>query len=173
MPLRGVRVPCFRYNKKQSNHKCDYSALARRKGLEGLRPSRSQARWPDYVRLRRDGVRVQFTFQNKKIKQPPKWLLYFGALEGTRTPDLLVRSQSLYPTELPAQIMERMTRLELATSTLARWRSTRWATSANANSIIHTKMNIVKTFFEINNKKCESRYKKYFLIFLKKGIDKL
>ena len=27
--------------------------------------------------------------------------------------------------------MERMTRLELATSTLARWRSTRWATSAN------------------------------------------
>ena len=26
--------------------------------------------------------------------------------------------------------MERMTRLELATSTLARWRSTRWATSA-------------------------------------------
>ena len=28
---------------------------------------------------------------------------FFGALEGTRTPDLLVRSQSLYPTELPAQ----------------------------------------------------------------------
>ena len=27
---------------------------------------------------------------------------FFGTLEGTRTPDLLVRSQSLYPTELPA-----------------------------------------------------------------------
>ena len=26
----------------------------------------------------------------------------FGTLEGTRTPDLLVRSQSLYPAELPA-----------------------------------------------------------------------
>ena len=26
----------------------------------------------------------------------------FGALEGTRTPDLLVRSQSLYPAELQA-----------------------------------------------------------------------
>lgn len=26
-----------------------------------------------------------------------------GALEGTRTPDLLVRSQSLYPAELPAR----------------------------------------------------------------------
>lgn len=27
----------------------------------------------------------------------------FGALEEIRTPDLLVRSQALYPTELPAQ----------------------------------------------------------------------
>ena len=27
---------------------------------------------------------------------------FHGALEGTRTPDLLVRSQLLYPTELPA-----------------------------------------------------------------------
>ena len=31
-----------------------------------------------------------------KIKDVP------GTPEGTRTPDLLVRSQSLYPTELPA-----------------------------------------------------------------------
>ena len=29
----------------------------------------------------------------------------FGALEGIRTPDLLVRSQTLYPTELPAHIL--------------------------------------------------------------------
>ena len=28
--------------------------------------------------------------------------LIFGTPEGTRTPDLLIRSQSLYPTELPA-----------------------------------------------------------------------
>ena len=27
----------------------------------------------------------------------------YGALEGIRTPDLLVRSQTLYPTELRAQ----------------------------------------------------------------------
>ena len=27
---------------------------------------------------------------------------FLGTLEGTRTPDLLIRSQSLYPTELPA-----------------------------------------------------------------------
>ena len=30
--------------------------------------------------------------------------LYNGALEGIRTPDLLVRSQTLYPTELRAQV---------------------------------------------------------------------
>ena len=29
----------------------------------------------------------------------------FGTPEGTRTPDLLVRSQSLYPTELPARTL--------------------------------------------------------------------
>ena len=29
-------------------------------------------------------------------------ICFFGTPEGTRTPDLLVRSQSLYPTELPA-----------------------------------------------------------------------
>ena len=28
--------------------------------------------------------------------------VFLGTLEGTRTPDLLIRSQSLYPTELPA-----------------------------------------------------------------------
>ena len=29
---------------------------------------------------------------------------FFGTPEGTRTPDLLIRSQSLYPTELPAHV---------------------------------------------------------------------
>ena len=32
--------------------------------------------------------------------------LFFGALEGTRTPGLLIRSQTLYPAELPAQVQE-------------------------------------------------------------------
>lgn len=32
-----------------------------------------------------------------------------GALEGTRTPDLLVRSQSLYPAELQARILTECT----------------------------------------------------------------
>ena len=30
----------------------------------------------------------------------------FGALEGTRTPGLLIRSQTLYPAELPARLQE-------------------------------------------------------------------
>ena len=29
----------------------------------------------------------------------------FGAPEGTRTPDLLIRSQTLYPAELKAQVL--------------------------------------------------------------------
>ena len=30
----------------------------------------------------------------------------FGALKGTRTPGLLIRSQTLYPAELPARLQE-------------------------------------------------------------------
>ena len=30
---------------------------------------------------------------------------FYGALEGIRTPDLLIRSQTLYPTELPAHLV--------------------------------------------------------------------
>ena len=41
----------------------------------------------------------------KQAKKQPIFIengLLSGTPEGTRTPDLLVRSQSLYPTELPA-----------------------------------------------------------------------
>ena len=41
----------------------------------------------------------------KMAKKQPIFIengLFFGTPEGTRTPDLLVRSQSLYPAELPA-----------------------------------------------------------------------
>ena len=37
-----------------------------------------------------------------KRQAPARDACLFGTPEGTRTPDLLVRSQSLYPTELPA-----------------------------------------------------------------------
>ena len=50
------------------------------------------------------GVRVPTTRNNKNSEADKYLLRYFGTLEGTRTPDLLVRSQSLYPAELPAHI---------------------------------------------------------------------
>ena len=37
-----------------------------------------------------------------------------GTPEGIRTPGLLLRRQLLYPTELLAQILEQVTRIELA-----------------------------------------------------------
>ena len=46
------------------------------------------------------------SFESLRRKQNPgssvRKILDFGTPEGTRTPDLLIRSQSLYPTELPA-----------------------------------------------------------------------
>ncbi len=44
------------------------------------------------------------TNENKKRKAPTKSKLFFGAPRGTRTPDLLVRSQTLYPAELLAHL---------------------------------------------------------------------
>ena len=52
-------------------------------------------------------IRVLCACFSARIKQ--KRSLAFasdlGALEGTRTPDLLIRSQTLYPAELPAHIL--------------------------------------------------------------------
>ena len=42
---------------------------------------------------------------SKKQKAPPGWVMLFGTAEGIRTPDLLVRSQTLYPAELQPQIV--------------------------------------------------------------------
>ena len=39
--------------------------------------------------------------QNKKAMKSFDFTAFFGAMEGTRTPGLLIRSQSLYPAELP------------------------------------------------------------------------
>ena len=42
--------------------------------------------------------------QQKKTPTAMRWVFSFGAPEGTRTPDLLIRSQALYPAELRAHI---------------------------------------------------------------------
>ena len=57
----------------------------------------------------------------------PTWLIpnISGERTGIRTPDTRLRRALLYPAELCTHIyMERETRFELATSTLARLRST-------------------------------------------------
>ena len=40
----------------------------------------------------------------KKITDTENGVRYLGAPEGTRTPDLLIRSQALYPAELRARV---------------------------------------------------------------------
>ena len=76
--------------------------MVRRKGLETLR---SRSVQPSRAAL----VRAAFhcsspTGQNKKPDtRMGIWL--FGTPKGTRTPDLLIRSQSLYPTELSAHVL--------------------------------------------------------------------
>ena len=42
------------------------------------------------------------------------YIHHIGAPKGTRTPGLLLRRQLLYPAELLAQILEQVTRIELA-----------------------------------------------------------
>ena len=46
-----------------------------------------------------------FQEQTKKEKALRRAFI-FGALKGTRTPGLLIRSQTLYPAELPARLKE-------------------------------------------------------------------
>ena len=47
------------------------------------------------------GLPQGFSPSQHKKQGHPDGCPCFGAMEGTRTPDLLVRSQSLYPAELP------------------------------------------------------------------------
>ena len=45
------------------------------------------------------GYKVGY-FKKQKPRKQLVYVVFVGALQGTRTPDLLVRSQSLYPAEL-------------------------------------------------------------------------
>ena len=50
-------------------------------------------------------VRIPQKFIKIKREAIPKYHFSFGALQGIRTPDLLVRSQTLYPAELAAHFL--------------------------------------------------------------------
>ena len=49
----------------------------------------------------------------KGKRKPPSKTREFGALGGNRTPDLSLRSASLYPTELPVHICQQFMAREL------------------------------------------------------------
>ena len=51
--------------------------------------------------MRRRPVRAPSIIQTKRKTSTQCVLVFLGAMEGTRTPGLLIRSQSLYPAELP------------------------------------------------------------------------
>ena len=115
-PFR-VRVPIqIRENKKTPKRDCVWVFGA----LEGTRQAASQLarRPPCFARYRPapllaakrapgaflcartlSGSSPKENYAKEKARMKTSGL---GALEGTRTPDLLVRSQSLYPAELPA-----------------------------------------------------------------------
>ena len=63
--------------------------------------------------------------QHKKRKTSETRRFSFGGNNRARTCDPLLVRQVLYQLSYASKKMERVTRLELATSTLARWRSTR------------------------------------------------
>ena len=51
-----------------------------------------------------DGLKPCFLYSIQKTGRSVRDNPFFGTPEGTRTPDLLIRSQSLYPTELLAHV---------------------------------------------------------------------
>ena len=61
-------------------------------------------------------MRDKFCNETKKLVASDTTLATSGTAEGIRTPDLLVRSQTLYPTELLALILVGLQVFILATS---------------------------------------------------------
>ena len=95
--------------------------MARRKGLErplrvrrARRPKGFAFRYPPSHRSSAKQSTGLFCFADRPLRVrvpliaiikadiPCGDIRFYGAPEGTRTPDLLIRSQTLYPAELPA-----------------------------------------------------------------------
>ena len=84
--------------------------------------------------------------KTEKIHKDRNLCGFLGALEGTRTPDLLVRSQSLYPAELQAHNL-------FSPITIAKFARK------------------VKGFFTVLQKSAKKRKVLFLKYFCKKGID--
>ena len=59
----------------------------------------------NYILVGKTGFEPATPWSQTKCSTKLSHFPLYGALEGIRTPDLLVRSQTLYPTELRAQDM--------------------------------------------------------------------
>ena len=79
--------------------------VQRGEGRESYKQTRLRSKLPQDATITFQGNRRFRVPLSQKTKNPtPKRVSdLFGALEGTRTPDPLIRSQVLYPAELPAQ----------------------------------------------------------------------
>ena len=67
----------------------------------------SYAIWYDiyHTQVKRHFFKIpENRIKKRSIRMISKLTTIYGTPEGIRTPDLLVRSQTLYPTELPARI---------------------------------------------------------------------
>ena len=91
------------------------------------------------------GVNIEALAKKKPLAQTTQEVLT-GAPEGTRTPDLLVRSQSLYPAELQAHNL-------FSPITIAKFARK------------------VKGFFTVLQKSAKKRKVIFLKYFCKKGID--
>ena len=82
-------------------NRSDFTALRLHSQNDGLSHGLQNSPPDCFVPSLRSGR--PFESLRRQKMQIPKWVsAFFGTPEGTRTPDLLIRSQSLYPTELPA-----------------------------------------------------------------------
>ena len=139
-------------------------------------------RWCDAFRTRTEGVhhrrhlhhaRSAHHVPKERITQRnliclvDKSGFFVGAPEGTRTPDLLVRSQTLYPTELPARIW-------------SGWRGSNslpppWQGGALPDEL-HPQMQEILYIQSLSLSRVFSYFSTFiflfFLIFCKKSIDK-
>ena len=105
---RSVRIP---ENKKEQTPEGICSGTPEGTRLR-FRPGMGENRCaaPSSRRRRRSSAPHFDVRVLKKQKDRTPEGIRSGTPEGTRTPDLLIRSQSLYPTELPAHVQSRLLR---------------------------------------------------------------
>lgn len=102
---------------ENSRKKLKFSLKNCKIGRQGRENSPQSARQKSPTALKRLDISIKRTLKighrlrwfcaMQQRKKPVTFFMSqaFGAPEGTRTPDLLIRSQTLYPAELPAHIL--------------------------------------------------------------------